>query len=75
MNPIYLVIDHMFFPALAGSLGRLFQPDNQTGLMPDNLLKDLSDQQVLNLIRYLASPRQVGLSARDGNSSPVGVQK
>ena len=44
-------------------------------LMPDNLLKELNDQQVLNLIRYLASPRQVGLTTRGGDSSPVGVQK
>ena len=44
-------------------------------LMPDNLLKDLSDQQVLNLIRYLASPRQVGLSAGGVEQSPAGVQK
>ena len=44
-------------------------------LMPDNLLKDLSDQEVLNLIRYLASPQQVGMSTRGGDLSPVGVQK
>jgi hypothetical protein len=30
-------------------------------LMPDNLLKDLSDQQIRDLLAYLASPRQVNL--------------
>jgi putative membrane-bound dehydrogenase-like protein len=38
-------------------------------LMPDNLLKELNDQQVLNLIRYLASPRQVALSTVGSESS------
>ncbi|HIN95078.1 MAG TPA: c-type cytochrome, partial [Planctomycetes bacterium] len=38
-------------------------------LMPDNLLKELNDQQVLNLIRYLASPRQVALSPVGSESS------
>jgi putative heme-binding domain-containing protein len=40
-----------------------------TSLMPDNLLKELNDQQVLNLIRYLASPRQVALSPVGSESS------
>ena len=38
-------------------------------LMPDNLLKELNDQQILDLIRYLASPRQVALSPGDDQSS------
>ncbi|MCP4815011.1 MAG: dehydrogenase, partial [Planctomycetaceae bacterium] len=34
---------------------------SSVSLMPDNLLKDLSDQQIRDLLAYLASPRQVNL--------------
>jgi mono/diheme cytochrome c family protein len=33
--------------------------------MPENLLKDLTDEQVKNLIAYLASPVQVPISGVD----------
>jgi putative heme-binding domain-containing protein len=34
---------------------------SSVSLMPANLLKDLSDQQIRDLLAYLASPRQVDL--------------
>jgi putative heme-binding domain-containing protein len=34
---------------------------SSVSLMPDNLLKDLGDQQIRDLLAYLASPRQVNL--------------
>ncbi|MEO2020662.1 MAG: c-type cytochrome, partial [Pirellulaceae bacterium] len=36
---------------------------SSVSLMPDNLLKDLDDQQIRDLLAYLASPRQVELPA------------
>jgi putative membrane-bound dehydrogenase-like protein len=38
---------------------------SKQSLMPENLLKDLTDEQVKNLIAYLASPVQVPISGVD----------
>ena len=38
---------------------------SKQSLMPENLLKDLTDEQIRNLIAYLASPVQVPVSAED----------
>jgi putative heme-binding domain-containing protein len=38
---------------------------SKQSLMPENLLKDLTDEQIRNLIAYLASPVQVPVSGAD----------
>jgi putative membrane-bound dehydrogenase-like protein len=38
---------------------------SKQSLMPENLLKDLTDEQIRNLIAYLASPVQVPISGTD----------
>ena len=42
---------------------------SSVSLMPDNLLKDLDDQQIRDLLAYLASPRQVDLPALGSDPS------
>ena len=42
----------------------VIRKSNQS-LMPENLLKDLTDVQIRNLIAYLASPVQVPISGAD----------
>ena len=41
---------------------------SKQSLMPENLLKDLMDEQIKNLIAYLASPVQVPVGAEDGTT-------
>ena len=46
---------------------------SKQSLMPENLLKDLMDEQIKNLIAYLASPVQVPVGAEDGTTDAKAI--